>query len=152
MSQSIRPYVIASATLCAIGGVVHLAAIPLGAPWYALIGAPRGIVHMLGQGSLRPVVTCVAIAVLLAVWSGYGFSAAGLVRRLPAQRAVLAVVALVLISRSIVLPGLAAYAPSALTGICGRCQDLNGFVIATSALCLFIGVAYAAAAMQPTPN
>lgn len=152
MSQAARSYIIASAALCAAGAVVHLAAIPLGASWYAFIGAPHGLIHMLGQGSLRPAITCVVIAVLLAVWSVYGLSAVGLVRRLPASRLVLALVALVLVGRSVVLPSVAAFAPAALAGICGRCQQLNGFVLATSALCLLIGAGYAVAAMRPTPN
>jgi hypothetical protein len=107
---------------------------------------------MLEQGSARPAITCAAIAALLSVWSAYGLSAAGIVRRLPAQRIVLGLVALALIGRGVVLPALAAYSPAALSVICGRCQQLNGFVLATSALCLFIGGAYAVAAIQPTPN
>jgi len=152
MSRTARSYVIASAGMCAVGAVVHLIAILLGARWHALIGAPLGLIEMLERGSARPAVTCLAIAAVLAVWSAYGFSAAGLVRKLPARRTVLALVAAVLIARSIVLPTLASYAPAMLIGACGRCQQLNWFVLVTSALCLFVGVGYAVAALRPTPN
>jgi hypothetical protein len=39
-----------------------------------------------------------------------------------------------------------AWRPETVGGICGKCQSVNGFVIATSALCLLAGIAYAAGA------
>lgn len=150
MSQLVRLYIIASAALCAVGVLAHLAAIPLGAEWYAFIGAPRGMLPMLARGSVRPAVTGVVIASVLAVWSAYGLSAVGLLRRLPAQRLVLALVGGALILRALVLPAVAVWEPEALSGLCGRCQQFNGFVLITSVMCLFVGVAYTVAALQHT--
>lgn len=152
MSQLVRLYVIASAALCGVGALVHLAVIPLGAEWYAFIGAPRGLLPMLDHGSVRPAVTCVLIASALAIWSAYGLAAVGLLKRLPALRLVLAFVGGTLILRALVLPALAVWEPAALSGLCGRCQHFNGFVLLTSVICLFIGGGYALAALQATPD
>ncbi|MES2300416.1 MAG: hypothetical protein V4582_25500 [Pseudomonadota bacterium] len=152
MSQLVRLYLIASAALCALGVIVHLAAIPLGAEWAAFIGAPRGLLPMLERGSVRPALTCILISSVLAIWSMYGLSAAGLLARLPALRLVLALSGGTLILRAFVLPVVAVWEPDALSDICGRCQQFNGFVLFTSLLCLFIGGGYALAALQLRPN
>ena len=131
------------------GALVHLA-IPLGGPeWYWYWGAPQGLAAMASAGLARPVVTCVVIACLLFVFAGYAFSALGIVRRLPAQRWVLAVVGLVLAVHGAWLPIAAAKGSWAVGTVCGRCGNLNGFVFAMSAVCLFIGVGFLLGAWRP---
>ena len=100
-------------------------------------------------GLARPVISCVVIACLLGVFSSYAFSALGSIRRLPAQRAMLCVIGLGLILRALWLPFLAVTDPRALENLCGRCSGLNAFVLATSALCLFIGAGYLLGAWRP---
>jgi hypothetical protein len=106
---------------------------------------------MLDRGSVRPALTCVFIDSALAIWSAYGLSAAGMLRRLPGLRLVLALVGGTLLLRALVLPALAVWEPAALSGLCGRCQHFNGFVFLTSVICLFVGGGYAVAALQAQP-
>ena len=152
MSRIPRFWLLASGSLCAAGALVHLA-LPLGGPdWYIFVGAPPGIVAMAEAGLARPVVSCIVIASILVVFASYAFSALGTIRRLPAQRLVLGVIGVVLAVRAVWLPILAVTNPRALEYFCGRCSNLNWFVIATSALCLFIGVGYLVGASRPNPT
>ncbi len=142
MSRISQLWLFASSVLCVAGALLHLA-IPFGGPaWYNFVGAPRGIAAMAEAGSARPAVTCVIIASILAVFASYAFSALGFIRRLPGLRVVLGVIGVGLLVRAVWFPILAASEPWELGRICGRCGSLNVFVVATSALCLFIGIGY----------
>lgn len=149
MSHIPRFWLFASGLLCAAGALVHLS-LPLGGPdWYSFVGAPEGIAAMAAAGLPRPVVFCILVASILVVFASYAFSALGFIRRLPARRVVLCVIGLILLVRAVWLPILAVGNPRVLEYFCGRCSNLNGFVIATSALCLFIGVGYLLGAWRP---
>ena len=152
MSHVVRIYLLASSCLMAIGALLHLAAVAIGANAYAWLGAPAGLVAMVGTGSLRPAVSCFVIAGVLLLGSAYGFSGVGLGPQLPARRLVLSLIAIGLIARGILLPVAAAWQPHLLSGICGRCQAVNGFVLLTSALCIIVGAAYAVGAFRPASN
>jgi hypothetical protein len=152
LSHFVRMYLLASSSLMAIGALLHLAAIGIGANAYAWLGAPAGLVALVGTASLRPATSCVVIAGLLLLGSAYGFSGAGLGPRLPARRLVMSLIAVGLIARGLLLPLAAAWQPHLLLGICGRCQGVNGFVLLTSALCLIVGAGYAVGAFGPASN
>lgn len=128
------------------GAAAHLAVIGIGATGYAALGAPRGLVAMVGSSSYRPATTCIFIASLLMLGAIYGLSGAGLGPRLPGRRLILTLLGVGLVARAILLPIAVAWQPQTLVGICGKCQVVNGFVLFTSALCLFVGIAYAAGA------
>lgn len=148
LSRVSRAWLFASGLLCVIGALLHLA-IPLGGPsWYYFVGAPQGLVAMAKAGLARPAVTCIIIACVLCIFAVYAFSALGFVRRLPAVRFVLGIVGLGLVVRALWFPILAASNPSALGQFCGRCGSFNGFVVASSALCLFIGVGFVLGAVR----
>ena len=149
MSRISQLWLFASGLLCVAGALLHLA-IPFGGPaWYNFVGAPRGIAVMAGAGLARPAVTCVIIASILAVFASYAFSALGFIRRLPGSRIVLGVIGVGLLIRAVWFPILAVSEPWELGRICGRCESFNGFVVATSALCLFIGIGYLLGAWHP---
>ena len=97
---------------------------------------------MAAAGLARPVVSCIVIASILIIFASYAFSALGAIRRLPALRVVLYGIGMLLSVRAFWLPVLTVTNPRALEYFCGRCSNFNGFVVATSALCLFIGVGY----------
>lgn len=152
LSRIPRIWLFAAGSLCAVGALVHLA-IPLGgAAWYSFVGAPQGLVAMATAGLARPVVSCIVIACALGVFASYAFSALGFIRRLPALRVVLCVIGLGLSARAVWLPVLAATDPRVLGRFCGRCSSLNGFVVATSVLCLFVGIGYLLGAWRPNPT
>jgi hypothetical protein len=149
LSRIPRFWLFASGSLCAVGALMHLA-LPLGGPaWYSFVGAPQGIAAMAAVGLARPLVSCIVIACLLGVFASYAFSALGFIRRLPALRVVLCVIGFGLSVRAVWFPVLAVTDSRVLGHFCGRCSNLNGFVVATSALCLFIGVGYLLGASRP---
>lgn len=148
MPQFARPLRIAGALLLA-GAAAHLLAIAGGPEWYAQLGAPAGLVEMARMGHPRAAATCVAIALLLGVLAAYAFSAAGTIGRLPLLRVVLAVAGAGLLARGAAFVPLILWRPELLAGLCGRCQFVDGFVIATSALCLFLGACLLAGLARP---
>jgi hypothetical protein len=142
-----RRWLSAATLLCVAGALVHLA-IPLGGPaWYEFFGAPPALASMARAGLARPALTCVAIAAVLFAISAYAFSALGWLRPLPGRRAVLLLVGLGLTLRGAAFPIVAMLAPWQLGRVCGRCDSLNGFVLLTSVLCLFIGMGFLAGAI-----
>jgi hypothetical protein len=134
-----------AATLVLLGALVHLA-IPIGGPgWYAFFGAPPRLVAMAEAGSMRPIVTCLVIATVLFVVAAYGYSGAGVVRRLPALRPALGVVGIALVVRGLGFVPLALWSPQSLRRLCGDCDGASPFLLVTSALCLAVGIAYLSA-------
>jgi hypothetical protein len=152
MSRLTRYWLFASGSLCALGALLHLA-IPLGGPaWYSFAGAPQGLVAMAQAGLPRPAVSCIVIACLLGAFAVYAFSALGLLRHLPAMRPVLGLIGAGLALRGLWFPVLALHDPLSLVRLCGRCGGLNTFVVATSALCLSIGIGFLLGALSQNPG
>ena len=143
-----RPWLLAASALMVVGALFHLGILVSGGRGYALLGAPAGLVALVGTGSWRPAASCVVIAALLLLGAAYGFSGAGVLRRLPGTRVVLGAIAAILLARGLVLPALAGWDPQLLRGLCGRCEGVNGFVLVTSALCLAVGTGFAIGAWQ----
>lgn len=127
---------------------MHLS-LPLGGPdWYSFVGAPQAVAAMAAAGMLRPVVFSFLIASILVVFASYAFSALGFIRPLPALRVVLCAIGVGLSIRAVWLPVLAVTDPRVLGFVCGRCSNFNGFVVATSMLCLFIGLGFLLGALR----
>jgi len=142
-------WLFAAGVLASIGALLHVA-VPFGGPaWYAFLGAPPGLVAMAESGSLRPMLTCFAIAAVLVVFGVYAFSGLGLVRRLPLLRLGLAAIGIALVVRGLAFVPLVLWNPRVLGGLCGRCDGVNAFLLVTSALCLFAGIGYAMGAARP---
>lgn len=139
MSRFQRTYLLASGAALIVGALLHIASIFGGPDWYAFLGAPDGLVAMVNAGSLRPAISCIAIATVLLVCSAYAYSGAGVIRKLPGLRVVLAIIAAGMIIRGITFIPIAAWQPHLLSGICGKCQSVNAFLLTTSAICLTVG-------------
>ncbi|MGQ0801892.1 MAG: hypothetical protein ACT4NL_17480 [Pseudomarimonas sp.] len=137
-----RGWLLVSGLLVMAGSLLHLA-VPLGGPeWYAFLGAPPGLVALAEAGSLRPLLTCLAIAGVLLLVGLYAFSGLGLIRRLPLLRLALAAIGVGLSVRGLAFIPLAIWHPHILSGLCGRCDGVNVFLVITSGLCLFAGIGY----------
>ena len=142
MSQVSRYWLGAAAAVCVVGALAHLA-MPLGGPeWYLFFGAPPALAQMAEAGLVRPIVTCVAIAAFLLGMSAFSLSRLGYIRRIPGVRLGLFFFGVLLSVRAIAFPAIASYSPGALARVCGRCGELNAFVLVSSAVCLFIGVGF----------
>ena len=62
-------FVFCAGIACVVGALLHLA-IALGGPdWYAVFGAPKGIVAMARVGNARAPISCGVIAAILSVFA-----------------------------------------------------------------------------------
>lgn len=151
MSPFVKTYLILAGFAGSLGAALHIAIIFGGPDWYALFGAPQGLVEMARDGNIRAPISCVVIAAFLSLLAAYAFSGAGVIRRLPFLRVGLASIAAVLVLRGVVFVPLIVWRPGALSGICD-CRSVDAFIILTSALCLALGVGYALGAMAAPNN
>jgi hypothetical protein len=148
MTQFRRVALVSAGAATAVGALLHVA-IAFGGPgWYAFFGAPAGLVALAATDSLRPAISCVIIATILLACSAFAFSGAGVIRRLPGVRAVLALVGVGLVVRGVTFVPIVALRPERLYGFCGKCQEVNSFVIVTSAICLVVGAGYLVGAIR----
>ena len=133
---------IAAGSTMLAGALLHILIIFGGPDWYSFLGAPAGLVQMVSSGSLRPAISCVIIAAVLFVCAAYAYSGAKLIRKLPALRIVLGLIGVGLIVRGVSFITVIIWQPGLLSGLCGKCQEVNSFVIITSAICLLVGIGY----------
>jgi hypothetical protein len=75
----------------------------VGAPAYRYFGAGEGMARVVESGSLIPPVVTLAIALVFAVWALYGFSGAGLIRRLPLLEAGLLTIGVIYFVRGLLV-------------------------------------------------
>ena len=128
-----NPFLIAGGVLSALASLLHIVVIAGGPAWSRFFGAGEGIARMAERGSPVPTLITLGIAAVLAVWSAYAFSGAGLITRLPLVRT-----ALVLISAVYLLRGLVLVPALAL-----NFGGVTPFVLWSSLIVLVYGLAYA---------
>ena len=126
-------FLIVGGVLSAAASVLHLAVIVGGPDWYRFFGAGEQMALLAADGSWIPTVTTLGIASVLAIWSAYAFSGAGLIPRLPLVRT-----ALVLISAIYLLRGLVLVPALIVNG-----GAVMPFVLWSSLIVLTYGLAYA---------
>lgn len=96
---------IAGAALSALAAALHLGCIIFGAPWYRFFGAGERMAQLALAGSWYPAAVTTAIAAVLATWSIYALSGAGVIRRLPFLRTALCIITgIYLLRGTIILP------------------------------------------------
>lgn len=123
--------------------LLHVAIIIGGPDWYRFFGAGEQMARMAARGSPVPTVITLGIAALLAVWMLYALSGAGVIRRLPFLRLALVLIAAVYLGRGVL--GV----PLVLLGDDPYANQLKAkmtFMIVTSAVCVVLGLCYAAGA------
>lgn len=133
MSRTPDPWLVAGGVLSAAAALLHLGVIIGGPDWYRFFGAGEEMARLAEQGSLRPALITVAIATLLAVWSAYAFSGAGLIRRLPLIRLALVVISAIYLLRGLVLVPILIH----------RGGSVDAFTLWSSLIVLVYGIAYA---------
>lgn len=127
-----RSLLIGAAALTAVAALLHIGCIVFGAPWYRFFGAGEGMAQLAEAGSWQPTLITSLIVAVLATWSLYALSGAGLVRRLPLRRTVLCLVTAVYLLRGLAVVPVAVLAPASMTP----------FVLWSSAICLAIGLVH----------
>lgn len=125
--------------------IAHLCVIVGGPDWYRAFGAGEEMARLAETGSSYPTMVTLVIAAVLFVWALYGFSAAGLIRRLPLMR-----LALVLISTILLLRGLLGVPVVMLSDspYLNELQQNLSFMLLSSFICLVIGLCYAIGTSQ----
>lgn len=124
----------------ALAALAHLACIVLGAPAYLAMGAGPRMAQLAEAGHWYPPTITVAIAAVLSLWSLYALSGAGVVRRLPLLRTVLAAIGVALLLRSVARPVIEPYFPG----------NGEAFWFLSSAACALIGALYLMGLWQMT--
>jgi hypothetical protein len=141
MSRPGERWLTAAAVLSAMAAVLHLAVIAGGPDWYRFFGAGEEMARMAERGSPVPALVTLAIAAVLAAWSGYALSAAGRIRRLPLIRtALVAITAIYLLRGLVLLPALAL-----------NPARVDAFMLWSSLIVLVYGLTYAIGTFQAWP-
>jgi hypothetical protein len=124
---------IIAGVLSAIAVLLHLGCIYFGASWYRFFGAGEEMALMAQQGSIQPTIITLGIFLVLATWSLYAFSGAGVIFKLLFIRLVL-----ILITSIYMLRGIVGF--FFMDSPMGRSAE---FWLWSSLICLFFGVFHA---------
>ena len=117
---------------------LHIAVIIGGPEWYIFFGAGREMADLARQGSWIPPTVTFFIFAVLALWSLYAFSGAGLIRRLPLLRLGLVVITSIYLLRGLGLFPAWIFWP----------ETVDGLMIWSSLVCILAGGAHAAGARR----
>jgi hypothetical protein len=133
MNSDYNKFLLAAALCCAVAALAHAGCIVFGGDWYRFFGAGEQMAQMAEQGLWYPTIMTSGIVAMLLIWSLYGLSGAGVIRRLPLTRMVLVLVAGVFLLRAVGFVALMpAFPENSLT-----------FWLVSSAICLLIGGLFA---------
>ncbi len=104
MNTPANPWLLAGGVLSAVAALLHLGCIFGGPDWYRFFGAGEGMARAAARGSIRPTLITLGIATVLAIWSAYALSGAGVIGRLPLLRLGLVVITAIYLLRAFALP------------------------------------------------
>jgi hypothetical protein len=90
--------------LSAIAALAHLACIFGGASWYRFFGAGERMARLVERRSIKPTLITLGITGILAAWSAFALSGAGVIDRLPFLRPALIVITAVYLLRGAAFP------------------------------------------------
>lgn len=134
-----NPCLLAGAASSAIAALLHLGCIVFGPSWYRFFGAGERMVRLSAAGRMAPTLVTAGIAAVLALWSFYALSGAGVVPRLPFVRVALWLIAGVYLLRGLAGLVLAAVKPGG-RGVAFWCWS--------SSICLGVGMLHLVGARQ----
>lgn len=131
-------YLIVGALLSGIACSLHIGCVVFGSSWYRFLGAGETMARLSDQGSLRPTIITSMIAAVLATWSLYALSGAGLIPIFPLLYWVLSILTAVYLSRGIL----------GFFFIARPLDRSAGFWLWSSTICLSIGLVHLIGLMQ----
>lgn len=95
-----KAWVLYAAWGCVIASILHVVTIFAGPAWFDFLGAPPEYGQMMREGNyVYPVIVTLLIAVTLAIWAAYAFSA--LSKALPYARLISGAVAVIFLLRGV---------------------------------------------------
>ena len=124
--------------------LLHVAIIIGGPDWYRFFGAGERMAQRASRGSLSAAAITASIAIALGIWAFYAFSALGMIRTLPFLGTGLALISAVYFGRGILgIPLVLLVDEPYLNEL----KTKMTFMAVTSAICIYLGVCYAAGAL-----
>lgn len=132
MPNNYNPYLIAGGVLSGLAALLHLACIYFGASWYLAMGAGEEMARLADSGSSYPAMITMLVFAVLALWSLYALSGAGVIPRLPLLRPVLSAITVIYLVRGFAFVPMMVLMP-------GRSAT---FWLVSSALCAGFGVVH----------
>lgn len=132
MEEVINKALLVGAALSALAALLHVAIIFGGAPWYRFFGAGERMARAAEAGHLRPTLITIGIASILALWSLYALSGAGLIAPLPLLRSGLCLITGIYLLRGLAILPLLTVARAHSTP----------FLIWSSLVCLGFGLVH----------
>ena len=104
-------WLLAGGVLSGIAALLHLGCIIGGPSWYRFFGAGERLARLAERGSLQPMIITLAITLMLALWSAYALSGAGVLPHLPLLRIGLVAICAIYLLRAAALPWMLARMP-----------------------------------------
>ena len=126
-------WLVTGGLLSAAAALLHLAVIVGGPDWYRFFGAGEEMAQMAERGDPMAALVTAGIAAVLAIWSAFAFSGAGVIPRLPLLRTGLIVIGSIYLLRGLVLVPLLIMKP----------EIVDAFALWSSLIVLVYGIAYA---------
>jgi len=130
MTNPLNTPLIIAATFSGLASVLHIGCIVFGASWYRFFGAGEQMAILAEQGSLQPTVITSILVLILAAWSLYALSGAGVIGKLPLLKTGLTIITAIYLVR-----GVAGF--FLITNPLGRSPE---FWVWSSIICLSIGL------------
>jgi hypothetical protein len=137
MKSNNKPLVV-GALLCAVTALLHVGCIVFGGDWYRFFGAGEAMALMAEQGLWYPSIVTAVIVVILLVWSLYGLSGAGVIKRLPLTKLALLMISSIFLLRGVSFVALMPLFP----------ENSLIFWLISSGICIFIGSLFAIGTYQ----
>jgi hypothetical protein len=131
MKKPVNHFLLLGAICSALACLAHLGCIVFGDDWYRFFGAGEQMAQLAEQGHWYPTVVTLVISSIIAIWTLYALSGAGVIFKLPLLRLGLCVISGVYVIRGLSFFVLMPYFPNSIT-----------FWIVSSAICLFVGLMY----------
>jgi hypothetical protein len=126
-------WLFAAGVLDALASGMHLACSAGGPAWYRFFGAGERIVRLAERRSWKAPLVTGAIATILASWSAYSFSGAGVLRPLPLLRPALVAISAAYLVRAAMLPLMLKWMP----------DRSRSFLVVSSLIVLGFGIVHA---------
>lgn len=131
LTEPNTPLVIAAA-FSAIAALLHVGIVIGGAPWYRFFGAGERMASAAATGRVYPAIVTLGIATVLALWSAYALSGAGIIAPLPSLRWALITITVIYLVRGLAIVPLLVFARSRSTP----------FLVWSSLVCIGFGAVH----------
>ena len=125
-------FLVLAAVCSGVAALLHLGCIFFGGDWYRFLGAGEQMAQMAEAGHIYPTMITLGITILLAIWSLYALSGAGIILKLPLLRIGLCLIAVIYLLRGVAfLPLMPMFPDNSIV-----------FWIISSTICFAFGLVY----------